>query len=122
MNGTNRHLKTLLKQYGLSYRLVKMMCTDPVIQTQTAVAKADALGGTISTENVEDKPGGTTPADDIEGAYHLEKLDPVAASSEVASLGHLSFSSIINQIWHFCSVDYGPKCVFRFQDLWSNAD
>ncbi|OKL60249.1 hypothetical protein UA08_04581 [Talaromyces atroroseus] len=101
--------QTLLNQYGLSYRLVKMMCTDPVKQTQTAVAKADELGSPISTENLEDRTGRAMPVEDIEGAYHLEKLDPVAASSEVASLGHLSFSNIINQIWHFCSVDYGPK-------------
>lgn len=95
-------IKTLLQQYGLSYRLVKMMCTDPVRQSQTAVAKTDIL-------DPDESRGKATPEGDIEGAYNLEKTDPVAASAEVASLGHLSFSNIINQIWHFCSVDYGPK-------------
>jgi hypothetical protein len=101
---SHRKLQTLLQLYGLSYRLVKMMCTDPVRQSQTAVAKTDIL-------DPDESQGKATPEGDIEGAYNLEKTDPVAASAEVASLGHLSFSNIINQIWHFCSVDYGPKCL-----------
>lgn len=92
------------------------MCTDPVKQSQTSVAKADMFADLASTADSGVKPARTRPAEDIEGAYHLEELDPVDASAEVASLGNMSFSNIINQIWHFCSVDYGPKCESRYRE------
>uniref|UniRef100_A0A093VCL7 ADP-ribosylation factor n=1 Tax=Talaromyces marneffei PM1 TaxID=1077442 RepID=A0A093VCL7_TALMA len=101
--------QALANQYGLSYRLVKMMCTDPVRQMETAVAEPNILGESVPTERSEEKAQQNVSSGDLEGAYHLGQLDPVAASAEVASLGYLSFSNIINQIWHFCSVDYGPK-------------
>ncbi|EED24334.1 conserved hypothetical protein [Talaromyces stipitatus ATCC 10500] len=100
--------QALANRYGLSYRLVKMMCTDPVRQTETAVAEPNLLESEPA-EKSDEKPQQTVSSRDLEGAYHLDKLDPAVASAEVASLGYLSFSNIINQIWHFCSVDYGPK-------------
>ncbi|EEA20476.1 conserved hypothetical protein [Talaromyces marneffei ATCC 18224] len=105
----DQSLQALANQYGLSYRLVKMMCTDPVRQMETAVAEPNILGESVPTERSEEKAQQNVSSGDLEGAYHLGQLDPVAASAEVASLGYLSFSNIINQIWHFCSVDYGPK-------------
>jgi hypothetical protein len=109
VNEANINRQALANQYGLSYRLVKMMCTDPVRQMETAVAEPNILEESIP-EKSEESPQQNVSSGDLEGAYQLHKLDPVAASAEVASLGYLSFSNIINQIWHFCSVDYGPKC------------
>lgn len=87
------------------------MCTDPVMQMETAVAEPNILEMSVPATQPEEKAQQNVPPRDIEGAYHLDQLDPVAASAEVSSLGYLSFSNIINQIWHFCSVDYGPKCM-----------
>lgn len=109
----DRVLQTLANQYGLSYRLVKMMCTDPVMQMETAVAEPNILEMSVTSNKSEEKTQQNVSSGDLEGAYHLDQLDPVAASAEVASLGYLSFSNIINHIWHFCSVDYGPKCKSR---------
>lgn len=106
----DRLLKALANQYGLSYRLVKMMCTDPVMQMETTIAEPNILEMSVHANQSEVKTQQNVSSGDLEGAYHLDQLDPVAASAEVASLGYLSFSNIINQIWHFCSVDYGPKC------------
>ncbi|RAO65574.1 uncharacterized protein BHQ10_001586 [Talaromyces amestolkiae] len=102
-------VNALANQYGLSYRLVKMMCSDPVRQMNTTVAEPNVLEMSVSADESEEKTQHNVSSGDLEGAYHLDRLDPVAASAEVASLGYLSFSNIINQIWHFCSVDYGPK-------------
>ena len=90
------------------------MCADPVTQLETAVAEPNILEEPVPTDKSEHKVQPHVSTGDLEQAYHLDQLDPVAASAEVSSLGHLSFSNIINQIWHFCSVDYGPKCASRF--------
>lgn len=47
--------------------------------------------------------------DDLENARRLSDLHP-SLMSEATSLRDLTFSHIINQIWHFCSVDYGRQC------------
>lgn len=91
-----------------------MMCTDPVRQMETIVVEPNVLEVSVSADETEAKTQHNVSSRDPEGAYHLDQLDPVAASAEVASLGYLSFSNIINQIWHFCSVDYGPKCTSHF--------
>lgn len=95
-----------------------MMCTEPVEQTRsptTALEAADRPSGTSSASHLatpSEKPSGK--GSDLEGAYNLENLDPVVASAEVASsMKGLTLASIINQIWHFCSVDYGPRCMLR---------
>lgn len=118
----DRVLQALANQYGLSYRLVKMMCTDPVMQMETAVAEPNILEMSVTSNKSEEKTQQNVSSGDLEGAYHLDQLDPVAASAEVASLGYLSFSNIINQIWHFCSVDYGPKCKSRFSAFKNDTD
>jgi hypothetical protein len=78
---------------------------------ETTVAEPNILEESVPANESEEKAQQNVSSGDLEGAYHLDNLDPVSASAEVASLGYLSFSNIINQIWHFCSVDYGPKCI-----------
>lgn len=48
--------------------------------------------------------------DDLENARRFNDLHPSIVMSEATSLRDLTFSHIINQIWHFCSVDYGRQC------------
>ncbi|KAL1962853.1 hypothetical protein VTN77DRAFT_9128 [Rasamsonia byssochlamydoides] len=109
-------IKYITKQYGLSERLQKMMCTEPVRQTGLSLVSADEKpsdrtpplkGGGSHSVSAINKPHETDG--DLEGAYHLNDLDPAHASEAASALKSLTFSSIINQIWHFCSVDYGPK-------------
>ena len=45
--------------------------------------------------------------DDIEQAYALEKL---GSQEEAVSFEDLTFAHIPDQLWHFCSVDYGERC------------
>lgn len=46
--------------------------------------------------------------DDLEGAYGAK--DP-GSPEKVASLRNLTFAQVTNQIWHFCSVDHGLRCM-----------
>lgn len=92
------------------------MCTRPVEQTRSPTNASDVSGSPPVPSNTSgpaspvEKPNGN--GTDLEGAYNLENLDPVIASAEAASsMRALTFSRIINQIWHFCSVDYGPRCM-----------
>ncbi|KAL1983870.1 hypothetical protein VTN96DRAFT_9794 [Rasamsonia emersonii] len=111
-------IKYITKQYGVSERLQKMMCTEPVPQTRPPTVSPEASSDQTAPHH---KGSGShsvsvvnklheLPDGDLEGAYHLNDLDPTHASGEVASsFKSLTFASIIDQIWHFCSVDYGPK-------------
>lgn len=99
-----------------------MMCTEPVPQTRPPTVSPEASSDQTAPHH---KGSGShsvsvvnklheLPDGDLEGAYHLNDLDPTHASGEVASsFKSLTFASIIDQIWHFCSVDYGPKCKIR---------
>jgi hypothetical protein len=97
-----------------------MMCTGPVGQRKPSTAAPDAPDSPPVNTRISqpayssEKSNGVD--EDLEGAYNLDNLDPAIASAEAASsLRGLTFSSIINQIWHFCSVDYGPKCTITSQ-------
>ncbi|KAH8697412.1 hypothetical protein BGW36DRAFT_167682 [Talaromyces proteolyticus] len=104
-------IKILAQQYGLSYRLIKMLCTDPVPKTKSPIAEEKAYENVPSGQQDDEKATSTAKpvGNDLENAYHLKTIDPATASTETLSMSGLTFSHIINHIWHFCSVDYGPR-------------
>lgn len=84
------------------------MCTDPVKKTPAPVSepeKADGVQHWSFRQSIQSNPK------DLEGAYGQKELDDPDTIKEYAASLNLTFSDIINQIWHFSSVDYGPKCV-----------
>lgn len=48
--------------------------------------------------------------DDLEGAYILEELATSEEKHATAFPKSLTFSQIPDQLWHFCTVDYGQRC------------
>jgi hypothetical protein len=89
-----------------------MLCTDPVKQSKSPTAETEEQE-TRARERRDGEQGASAtklPVDDLEGAYQLDTIDPETASTETLSRSGLTFSHIVNHIWHFCSVDYGPKC------------
>lgn len=85
------------------------MCTEPASQTPRPAPGSEAADSTRHwTFN---RQSDRSHPKDLEGAYALKELvDPDTIREQAASL-NLTFSDIINQIWHFSSVDYGPKCM-----------
>lgn len=89
-----------------------MLCTDPVNQSKSPTAETEEEEKRARERRDGEKVASSTklPVDDLEGAYQLDTIDPETASTEMLSRTGLTFSHIVNHIWHFCSVDYGPKC------------
>lgn len=84
------------------------MCTEPVTQTPDPVPASEGADNTrlwgFNHQSTQSQ------SKDLEGAYALKELvDPDTIREQAASL-NLTFSDIVNQIWHFSSVDYGPRC------------
>ncbi|KAJ5204496.1 uncharacterized protein N7498_005375 [Penicillium cinerascens] len=98
-------IKALTTHYGVSERLQGMMCTDPVIpRQQPAVlpnkrhSRSHEFDSTIDHE-----------LDDVENAIALKTLPEQDAMHDSPSFKHLTFAHVTNQIWHFSSVDHGPR-------------
>ncbi|KAJ5950638.1 uncharacterized protein N7479_009051 [Penicillium vulpinum] len=94
----------ITKQYGVSERLQGMMCAEPVATahetTPTPLPTKRLSQSTVA-------PSFRNEVDDPENALkHLADLDK---SRDSASFKNLTFSQVTDQIWHFSSVDHGPR-------------
>jgi hypothetical protein len=49
--------------------------------------------------------------EDLEEAVSLKNLSDPDDIQKAASFRGLTFAHVTNQIWHFCSVDHGPRCI-----------
>ena len=86
----------IASQFGISERLQKMMCTEPLKQPVH-----------VDDRNVDiDRPI-KSPEEDPENGFRLVSHH---ASTDTGTSMNLTFSQVVNDIWHFCSVDYGPRC------------
>lgn len=56
----------------------------------------------------------STRVDDLESGIAMGDLTDPEEMFKIASLKGLTFAQVTNQIWHFCSVDHGPECMFLF--------
>lgn len=85
-----------------------MMCTEPVKQTQSQVRTRDS---TTDGSNAKDPDRSIAPqGKDLEDGYPLDDMPDPEVIKEAARFKNLTFAQIVDQIWHFCSVDYGLKC------------
>lgn len=91
-----------MSNYGVSERLQGLMCTEPVKRSTPAASPVSQKEHTRARSL---EPSLNIPMDDLEGAYSAKDPD------KDASLGKLSFAQVTNQIWHFCSVDHGARCM-----------
>ncbi|OQE41407.1 hypothetical protein PENCOP_c005G06886 [Penicillium coprophilum] len=97
-------IRAITKQYGVSERLQGMMCTEPVHPTPEPTPTPVPTKRSSQAPSVA--PSFVHEVDDPENA--LKHLDP-EKSRESASFKNLTFSQVTDQIWHFSSVDHGPR-------------
>lgn len=84
------------------------MCTEPVKQTRPPLHAPDK---SADSSNAKDLDTSISPkGKDLEGGYALNDIPDPEVIKEAARFKDLTFAQIVDQIWHFCSVDYGPKC------------
>lgn len=95
-------IKTIMSHYGISERLQGMMCTDPTpcsSKVKVPPPVHTRLNGILDHSR----------KDDLEGAYILKELAAPEEKHATAFPKSLTFSQIHDQLWHFCTVDYGQR-------------
>ncbi|GFN19006.1 hypothetical protein AtubIFM55763_005052 [Aspergillus tubingensis] len=99
-------IKTLTNHYGVSERLQALMCTDPVERPSKPPVSSEPQRNNLRSNNT-DLSRRSRP-DDVEGnaLQNLRHPEEIAA---LAAFRGITFGNVIDQIWHFCSVDYGLK-------------
>ncbi|GAB1196414.1 hypothetical protein APSETT444_005684 [Aspergillus pseudonomiae] len=94
---------TITSHYGISERLQGMMCTDPVVRPAQST---NPLANGVREKN-DDRLLRVSRKNDLEEAQELKDLSDPDEVQAAASFRGLTFAHVTNQIWHFCSVDYG---------------
>ncbi|KAL2865447.1 uncharacterized protein BJX67DRAFT_382932 [Aspergillus lucknowensis] len=102
-------IKTITSYYGVSERLQGMMCTDPVVRRPSKpVAPTQPPRKSIHSRS-SPQPARAQLYGDLEDGLALKDLPSPEEVHAAASFGNLTFGHVVDQIWHFCSTDYGPK-------------
>ena len=84
------------------------MSTEPLKQARPPIPIDDQSVTGSSCLGHVDQPT-KSPGEDPEGGYTLDIIDH-RAFTDIEASNNLTFSQIVNHIWHFCSVDYGHRC------------
>lgn len=88
------------------------MCTEPVLPRPQAAAALSKKRQSQSRSRDLDQAQAFS-RDDLETAMRAkEDLESVemASARAAANSGKLTFAQVTDQIWHFSSTDYGPRC------------
>ncbi|KAJ5577039.1 hypothetical protein N7535_003965 [Penicillium sp. DV-2018c] len=96
-------IKAITAHFGVSERLQGMMCTEPVQPDPKPVPAPNKRSSRSSSV----APSFHHELHDPENA--LKQLSDSVGSGESASFRNLTFAQIVDQIWHFSSVDHGPR-------------
>ncbi|KAJ5730691.1 uncharacterized protein N7483_005199 [Penicillium malachiteum] len=101
-------IKAMTSLYGVSERLQGLMCTAPVIHPPKPAAQPKSRRSRNQDLPV-DLPVGHE-LDDVENAFRLKHMsEHDSLVQDNSSFKNLTFSQVTDQIWHFCSVDHGPR-------------
>ncbi|KAL2828493.1 hypothetical protein BDW59DRAFT_143197 [Aspergillus cavernicola] len=101
-------IKAITSYYGVSERLQGMMCTDPVARVSKPAAQPQPPRKSFQTRSIP-KPVRIHVDEDLEDGHALKELPSPEEVHAAASFRGLTFGHVVDQIWHFCSTDYGPR-------------
>lgn len=85
------------------------MCTEPVPRTQIP----DEGSERQDSQSSHPAPPRDPDLDDIENGYTHKEISEINTIPG-SSLEELTFAHITHQIWHFSSVDHGPRCKSQY--------
>ncbi|KAJ5917722.1 hypothetical protein N7454_010097 [Penicillium verhagenii] len=103
-------IKGIMSFYGVSERLQGLMCTAPVIRPSAGNGEPKKRRSRTHDLNMNHD------SDDVENAFAMKNLRDTEDLHDTSSFKHLTFSQVTDQIWHFSSVDHGPRC--KLTALW----
>ncbi|KAL4791733.1 hypothetical protein BDV19DRAFT_392802 [Aspergillus venezuelensis] len=101
-------VKSVTKHYGVSERLIGMMCTNPVSKSTKPSVSSQPPRKSFQSRS-SSKPARVNVDGDLEDGHALEKLPSSDEIHAAASFRGITFGHVVDQIWHFCSTDYGPR-------------
>ncbi|KAL6231405.1 hypothetical protein BDW75DRAFT_220298 [Aspergillus navahoensis] len=101
-------IKAITNYYGISERLQGLMCTDPVTKPSKLASQPQPPRRSFQSRN-STKPVQVEVDEDLEDGHALKDLPSSEEVHAAASFRGLTFGDVVDQIWHFCSTDYGPK-------------
>ncbi|KAI1972571.1 hypothetical protein LOZ51_003311 [Ophidiomyces ophidiicola] len=101
-------VQTLTARYGMSHRLAGLMCSDPT-KKKKITPVSPMLAREQSTD--EDDSSGVTVLKDIETGQSLEEAPRSLEKLREFDLSGISFSQLVDKIWHFSTVDYGNEYI-----------
>ncbi|EAW07677.1 uncharacterized protein ACLA_023920 [Aspergillus clavatus NRRL 1] len=100
-----QYTTAIMSYYGVSERLQGMMCTDPVVVPSKPPVPAQSFRRNFR-KSIDQTP--RSRMEDLEDGF-LKSLSHPDEIQKAASFRGLTFAHVTNQIWHFCSVDHGPR-------------
>ncbi|KAL2820760.1 hypothetical protein BJX63DRAFT_283464 [Aspergillus granulosus] len=102
-------IKAITSYYGVSERLQGLMCTDPVARRSSKhIASNQTLRKSFQSKS-SSRRFRTQVSEDLEDCHALKDLPSSEEVHAAASFRGLTFGNVVDQIWHFCSTDYGPR-------------
>lgn len=105
-----RTITAVAKKYGLSPRLTGLLFPATASAPSTT---GNASTGTISNGAVA-TPGTTKDSHltDLEKGATRPMRTPQPDSAGSASSNRMNFGNVVNDLWHFCSVDFGRHYIY----------
>ena len=97
-------VKSLAKHYNFSPRLLALMTSDPEKPVVAAMEHHQSRRDRVMQRWKLDRPSFESQAADIE---MLQGLPEPASHATNPNLNHYR---IVNEVWYYCSVDWGSKC------------
>lgn len=81
-------------------RLQALMCSEPIKSPSRDANVNRPVGVNVADEKLGD----------LENGLEVTKSLPIEERLASADIRGIGFGQVINEIWHFMSVDYGHRC------------
>lgn len=108
-------LHALAKHYDFSPRLLGLMCSDPIPPKQSSLRMKDSsatLGSRKSQKSYRSRQSGRSHKSK---ANHLDSEESIGMtelmhSTQLEMVRDLSHYHIVDEVWHWSTVDWGRRC------------
>lgn len=110
-------LHVLAKHYDFSPRLLGMMCSEPVAPHQNALRtkqSSNTLGSARSRKSQRSKRSATSKENADLDSEESIGMTEMMHSTQLDMVRDLSHYHIVDEVWHWSTVDWGRRCEYIF--------
>lgn len=102
-------IAAIAKKYGLSQRLTGLLCPVRKSAPLSSTSPTATSSGAPTTANGAPR---NAPTSDVEKGVSHTSSQAVQSNPKPSGLQGISFSNVVDDLWHFCSVDFGPRYIY----------